>query len=119
MRESASHVAGDSPASGIVICYQCTNFAGVEMAVPQERTDWLLATDEAILEELRQTRLDYPALIAARRGLHLGHVERRCDVLDASGLIERASPERTYRITELGRRVVDGDVDAAAIPRGD
>lgn len=85
------------------------------MAEQRQPAAWMLTTDEAILEELEATRLDYPALIAGRRGMLLSHVEKRCEVLAAYGLIEPTSAERTYRLTARGRAYLDGELDAATL----
>ena len=76
-----------------------------------EDTEWLRWTDEAILEELREQRLEYVALLANRRGLHLAYAKERCRLLDRRGFIERTTDEVTYRITEKGEDYLDNGAD--------
>jgi DNA-binding IclR family transcriptional regulator len=71
--------------------------------------------DEDILRHLCAERPDYLALVANRLGMHLGYVERRCDVLVEHGLVEPVSGEVVYRTTELGEQVLAGEVDATSL----
>lgn len=71
--------------------------------------------DEEILRALRDQRPDYLALVANRLGMHLGYVERRCEVLVEEGLVEPVSAEAVYRTTDLGRRYLAGEVDGTAL----
>lgn len=73
------------------------------------------AADEDILQQLREERPDYLALVANRLGMHLGYVERRCGVLVEHGLVEQVSHEVVYRTTELGEQYLAGDVDASSL----
>lgn len=78
----------------------------------------MLSTDEIILEELEDVRLDYPVLIASRRGLHINHTVQRCRELERRGLVETVSGEVTYRITESGRRYLQDDVNRDKLDKG-
>lgn len=77
--------------------------------------NWMRPADEDILRELHEERPDYLALVANRLGMHLGYVERRCDVLVDRGLVEAVSRETVYRTTELGRQYLSGEVDETAL----
>jgi len=66
----------------------------------------LTAADRRILQYLAGGA-DYPSLIASNTGLHIPLVERRCSRLEATGLIEPASSEVIYRLTDRGRQFVD------------
>jgi len=79
------------------------------MAAAEKRPDWMVAVDEAILEELRERRLDYVSLIASRRGIHLKYAERRFRTLERRGFVERTSAEVTYRITAKGERYLEDE----------
>lgn len=68
----------------------------------------MLAVDEAILEELAARSMEYPTLIASRRGLHVNYVENRCRILEERGLLEAVSREGTYRITDRGAGYLNG-----------
>lgn len=78
------------------------------MATSRERPTWMLATDEAILEELCEHRLDYVSLVASRRGINIAYAERRFEILERHGLVEQTTAEMTYRITDQGERWLDG-----------
>jgi DNA-binding MarR family transcriptional regulator len=80
---------------------------------PIEDPPQLRWTDEAILEELREQRLEYVALLANRRGLHLDYARERCQRLAERGLVERTTDEVTYRITAAGERYLDTVADDA------
>lgn len=75
------------------------------------RMRWI---DEAILEELRDRRLEYVALLANRRGLHLSYARERCRALAERGFVERTTGEVTYRITEKGERYLDAVAEEGA-----
>jgi len=71
--------------------------------------------DEEILSALYESRPDYLALVANRLGMHLGYVERRCDVLVDEGLVEAVTGEAVYRTTELGERYLAGEIDGSGL----
>jgi predicted ArsR family transcriptional regulator len=73
------------------------------------------AADERILRALHEDGPEYLPLVANRLGMHLGYVERRCDVLVDRNLVEAVSEETVYRATDLGRRYLAGEVDGAAL----
>ena len=81
-----------------------------------EQGEELQSTDEAILEELRDQRLEYVALVANRRGLNLSYTRKRCRVLDRRGLIDRTTDEVTYRITEAGEQYLQHSADDTVSP---
>ena len=65
----------------------------------------LSTADQRILQHLSTAGADYPALIASNTGLHIPLVERRCEMLEAAGLIQPVTGEVVYRLTEYGRQV--------------
>ena len=65
----------------------------------------LSTADRRILRHLTASGADYPALIASNTGLHIPLVERRCEMLEAAGLIQPVTGEVVYRLTEYGRQV--------------
>lgn len=69
--------------------------------------------DERVLQYLRDQGADYPALIASYTGMHVPLVEKRCEALDADGLVEPVSGEVVYRITSRGERLLDGTLEGA------
>ncbi len=66
----------------------------------------LTSADHRILQYLADGA-DYPALIASNTGLHIPLVERRCKRLETLGLIEPASSEVIYRLTDRGRQLAE------------
>lgn len=71
-------------------------------------------SDERVLTYLAGGGADYPALIAGNTGLHVPHVEKRCDALAEAGLIEPVSGEVIYRITDTGRDALLNDGNSAS-----
>lgn len=63
---------------------------------------WSQPADRAILEFLADQRMEYPAIIANRTGIHTPKVEQRCEILANRGLIEAVSGEIVYRLTDDG-----------------
>lgn len=74
------------------------------------RERWMRPADESILQFLREERAQYPAIIANRLGMHTPFVEDRCEILAEYGLVEPATGEVVYRVTEDGRAYLDGSV---------
>lgn len=81
-----------------------------------EDSEQLRSVDVAILEELRQRRLEYVALVANRRGIYLSYARDRFDVLERCGFVERTTDEVTYRITAKGEAYLEGVAEKAAGP---
>lgn len=73
------------------------------------------AADEDILRELTESGPEYLALVANRRGMHLGYVERRTEELVEYGLVEQVSEEVVYRVTDLGEQYLAGEVDDGSL----
>jgi hypothetical protein len=69
----------------------------------------LTRSDERVLAYLADAGADYPALVAGNTGLYASHVETRLDVLAQAGLVEAATGETVYRITDDGRDALDDD----------
>ncbi|PSQ07493.1 DUF2250 domain-containing protein [Halobacteriales archaeon QS_6_71_20] len=69
--------------------------------------------DERVLRHLERAGADYPALVAANTGLHIPLVERRVAALADRGLVEAATAEEIYRVTDAGRRALAPDSTAA------
>ena len=65
--------------------------------------------DERVLRHLERAGADYPALVAANTGLHIPLVERRVAALADRGLVEAATAEEIYRVTDAGRRALAAD----------
>lgn len=80
-----------------------------------QRPNWMRPADEDIIRDLCEERPDYLPLVANRLGMHLGYVERRCEVLVERGLVEPVTGEVVYRTTELGEQFLAGEVDATTL----
>ena len=62
--------------------------------------------DAAVLRHLK-SGVDYPRVIAHRRGVDPVDVERRCERLAERGFVEPVSHEVVYRITDAGLRTLE------------
>jgi predicted transcriptional regulator len=68
--------------------------------------------DERVLEFLHEKDIvASPTVIAANIDYTAEYISRRCRKLANAGLLQRVDPSN-YRLTDLGRDFVDGDVDA-------
>jgi len=68
--------------------------------------------DERVLEFLHEKDIvASPTVIAANIDYTAEYISRRCRKLADAGLLQRVDPSN-YRLTELGERYLDGDVDA-------
>ena len=69
--------------------------------------------DDAILELLREAGIAAnPATIGFNTDYDNRYVSQRCRVLAEHGLVERVHETKAmYRITEFGRRYLDGDAE--------
>lgn len=79
------------------------------------RIDWLTHTDELILEYLTAEPERPPHEIANEIDRSIEYVSDRCRQLSLRGLLEEIEAgvegEVTYRVDDLGRRYLAGDVD--------
>jgi predicted transcriptional regulator len=73
--------------------------------------DELNKADDAILEAFHQDQPDYIPLIANRLGMHLPHVETRCDQLIDAGLLTKVTGEAVYCLTTEGEQYLTGDIE--------
>jgi predicted transcriptional regulator len=68
--------------------------------------------DERVLEFLHEKDIvASPTVIAANIDYTAEYISRRCRKLADAGLVQRVGPSN-YRLTELGKRYLNGDVDA-------
>jgi Mn-dependent DtxR family transcriptional regulator len=68
--------------------------------------------DERVLEFLHEKDIvASPTVIAANIDYTAEYISRRCRKLADAGLLQRVDPSN-YRLTELGERYLNGDVDA-------
>jgi Mn-dependent DtxR family transcriptional regulator len=71
--------------------------------------------DERVLEFLYEKDIvASPTVIAANIDYTAEYISRRCRKLANAGLLQRVDPSN-YRLTDLGRDFVDGDVDTDEI----
>lgn len=75
--------------------------------------------DEAILEHLRREQPDYIPFVANRLGMHLDYVDGRCELLVEYGLIEPATDEPVYRLTDRGERYLSDGLSPDDLPGDD
>lgn len=67
---------------------------------------WMRPGDRTILRFLAAEGAEYPAIVANRVGMPASRVERRCVALAERGLVEAASGEVVYRVTDDGMKHV-------------
>ncbi|WP_324664164.1 phage repressor protein [Haloarcula sediminis] len=77
------------------------------------RVDWLKPSDWTIISEIE----DYggwmkPATLCLNIPYTREHIARRCKVLSQNGLLERHEETAAYRVTEMGRDYLAGELDA-------
>jgi len=77
------------------------------------RVDWLKPSDWAIVSEIE----NYggwikPASLSLNLPYTREHVARRCKTLAEHGLLERHEETPAYRVTDMGRDYLTGDLDA-------
>lgn len=71
--------------------------------------------DERVLEFLHEKDIvASPTVIAANIDYTAEYISRRCRKLANAGLLQRVDPSN-YRLTDLGRDFVEGNVDADEI----
>ena len=76
------------------------------------RVDWMTQGDERILEFLYEKEIiASPSVIAANIDYTNEYVSRRCRELTNGELLQRVDASN-YRLTELGKRFLEGNVDA-------
>ena len=79
------------------------------------RVDWMTQADERVLEFLYEKDIvASPTVIAANIDYTAEYISRRCRKLANVGLLQRVDPSN-YRLTDLGRRFLGGDVDAEEV----
>jgi len=77
------------------------------------RVSWLKPSDWSIIKEIDEYGgWIKPASLALNVPYTREHVARRCKVLAEHGLLERYDETAAYRITDLGRTYLTGDLDA-------
>ena len=81
------------------------------------RIDWMTQADERILEFLKEKEIvASPSVIAANIDYTGEYISRRCRELANEGLLQRVDASN-YRLTDLGREFLEGDVDAEHLER--
>lgn len=76
------------------------------------RVEWMTQADERLLEFLYEKDIvASPSVIAANIDYTGEYLSRRCQKLANAGLIQRVDASN-YRLTELGERFLDGNVEA-------
>lgn len=81
------------------------------------KVDWLTHTDERIMEHLAAVEDDTPSTVAGEIDRSVEYVADRCRQLGLRGLIDPLDADArgadvTYRLSDLGKRYLAGDVDA-------
>lgn len=75
--------------------------------------------DERVLEFLRDKGIvASPGVISANIGYNQNYISRRCRKLIDIGVLQRADATN-YRITRLGERFLDGEIDKSDLEDND
>lgn len=82
----------------------------------RKRADWMVPSDDPILEFVEHVGEVTPAVIARNLDLHRKYVNRRVRELAEWGLLE-STGDGFYTITEAGRGYLAGELDAAGLSR--
>jgi hypothetical protein len=82
-----------------------------------ERADWMRPEDDHLLALLRAERKDTFNAVAEQMPLARDEVAARCRALAAHGLVEHLGSD-IYTISPLGRRYLDGEVEASELEDG-
>lgn len=69
--------------------------------------------DLRIVEDLSREQPDYAPFIASRLGIRLKYIERRCDALVRSELLEQTNRGMEYRLTAQGEQYLEKGFDDA------
>lgn len=79
------------------------------------RVEWMTQADERLLEFLYEKDIvASPSVIAANIDYTGEYLSRRCRKLADAGLIQRVDSSN-YRLTELGERFLEGNVEAEEV----
>ncbi|WP_263020966.1 hypothetical protein [Natronobiforma cellulositropha] len=76
----------------------------------RERAGWMVPTDDAILEYVRDAGEVPPAVIGRNIDSHPNYTGQRCRTLAEHGLLVRAS-DGYYSLAGLGQRYLEEDLD--------
>ncbi len=80
----------------------------------REPAEWMVPTDDRILELIRQEGNLTPGAMEALGGPSSDHASRRAKELARHGLLEQIH-RGLYRLTEEGRAYLDEELDAAGL----
>ncbi|MUV60619.1 MarR family transcriptional regulator [Halobacterium sp. CBA1126] len=79
------------------------------------RIEWMTQADERVLEFLYEKDIvASPSVIAANIDYTSEYISRRCQKLADAELLQPVDPTN-YRITELGERYLEGDIDPSEV----
>lgn len=80
----------------------------------RQRADWMVPSDDAILELLREHVHLTPEAIETYGGPDSGHAQDRCRKLMNYGLLERVS-RGLYKLTDTGHAYLNEELDASEL----
>ncbi|OAQ52188.1 hypothetical protein HTG_11245 [Natrinema mahii] len=80
----------------------------------RNRADWMVPTDDAILEYVRDAGEVPPAVIGRNIDSHPNYTGQRCRTLADHGLLDRES-DGYYSLTELGTRYLDESLESGEL----
>lgn len=100
---------GDGPVADLPV--EKHEYGHREYALMSEQAEWMQPEDDHLLALLRTGRKDTFSAIAGQLPLSREQVAQRCRTLAAHGLVDHLGSD-IYTISPLGRRYLDGEVDA-------
>ncbi|GAB7019641.1 hypothetical protein JCM18750_25020 [Halostagnicola bangensis] len=80
----------------------------------RERADWMVPTDDALLEYVRDAGEVPPAVIGRNIDSHPNYAGQRSRLLAEHGLLDREN-DGYYSLTELGRRYLDESLESGEL----
>lgn len=85
---------------------------------PRKTAAWQQLLDDRVLEYVAEHGWATPGILVRCADVHASEarVRERCAMLHYAGLLAVVHGE-TYELTSLGQRYLDGDLDAAHLPR--
>jgi len=84
----------------------------------REEADWMVPSDDRILELLREKGNLTPRAVEDFGGPSAGHAQDRLPMLAKYGLAERIS-RGLYRLTDAGEAYLDEELDASTLEADD
>lgn len=85
------------------------------------RVEWMTRADDKFLELLDEADMALnPAVLSFNADYNPSYTSRRLSKLDDNGLVDRVGGDKAmYKITDLGREYLRGEIDATDLENGE